>query len=729
MPRNPLLQDDLNILLDRYGVDPDIATANAELGGLPNTQKPLDLEYPNTFQGAPELQQEAPKQDNVVLQSPTEMISNAFKSAAKALNPFYVDPNSLEKPKKPLPNIANIQVNPNEEPITSDLLRFRADPNSAESDLLKQKYEATPVSQPAPEAPAQAPKQQTSNKPIELSTDGLPEFEKSQMNFVRNSEFLTRISRNESGFGTNTQHRIMQPGEDHAGQHAIGVVGMIPDTIEEMANRIKQENPDDNSLDEIIKLRREKFPQLVGIEKNEKLKNTPEILALQGKYTDEMEKILRANPKLMDAVVDRLEKHVKRDTDDPRVAAYRWLYGHNLNLEDITEEMLAKADYVKKFGEDLDPKTMLALTTADKRALASTGATAVPQQAISTANSKDPLSSLMDAIYGPKLGMDALREAQGARDQMNLLAGMTAAGGKVAEALSRGAYKADNAASEAIRKSANAGIENIDQGRKLVDQNMAAKLKISDLNDKEEMRKSDSLLAKAYRSTAVSLNPDLAKIPGFENMTPEAIKALQPMLDVAIRSKLVALEKDRKLAEDKEKRLDKSEVDAAKMALQVQSPRGAAGQAEIVVQKMERLLHLAKDKDASPQEVYALATDLDSAIRGGMSTATGVKKFVPDTLSARFANALTMFNSHRNSAGLNDFVRRYEEIAQEMKAEATKAKNRHLETVAYGIRSKVRPEFYHGFRAQLGLPSEGSSEEKTSNDIKGFDPDSYLKGK
>ena len=150
--------------------------------------------------------------------------------------------------------------------------------------------------------------------------------------------FLKAISDIESSGGKNTDHSEMESGI-HTGESAVGEFGLMPNTSDEMINRMELDG-----------------------------RSSPELSALKGLSGNELKQAYGSHPELYKQVVDKLVEHVSRDTNDPRVAAYRWNMGHNTPLKSITDKLLQSSPYVQKFQQiystkDEQPNPMPTLKT------------------------------------------------------------------------------------------------------------------------------------------------------------------------------------------------------------------------------------------------------------------------------------------------------------------------------------------------------------------------------
>lgn len=131
--------------------------------------------------------------------------------------------------------------------------------------------------------------------------------------------FLNNISQVESSGGTNFNHPIVNSGI-HAGQSAIGRYGLMPNTVNEVLNRMRM----NGTL-------------------------TPELHQLQQLDPVTLKTTLEKNPNLEDQIAGTLANKVLTRQPDDETAAYSWHSGHNLKPEDIEQRNYQNDDYVKKY--------------------------------------------------------------------------------------------------------------------------------------------------------------------------------------------------------------------------------------------------------------------------------------------------------------------------------------------------------------------------------------------
>lgn len=133
-------------------------------------------------------------------------------------------------------------------------------------------------------------------------------------------EFLRTISMIESSGGKNFAHPEMQQGI-HAGTSAIGRYGLMPNTVQEILNRMKMEG----ALPSHLKRYRKMEPEMI----KQELEKTP---------ADEQ------------VLAQHLAKKVLNKFGDEEQAAYSWFQGHNLTPEDLAERPYKEHDYVQKYN-------------------------------------------------------------------------------------------------------------------------------------------------------------------------------------------------------------------------------------------------------------------------------------------------------------------------------------------------------------------------------------------
>lgn len=137
----------------------------------------------------------------------------------------------------------------------------------------------------------------------------------------RNKRFLKTISQIESSGGKNYNHDLIQKGI-HTGHKAIGRYGLMPNTVNEVLNRMR----------------------MTGT-------LTPELKQLQQLDPQTLKATLESNPELEDQIAESLAERVLNRQQDEEKAAYSWHQGHNLTPDAISQKPYQEHDYVKKYNE------------------------------------------------------------------------------------------------------------------------------------------------------------------------------------------------------------------------------------------------------------------------------------------------------------------------------------------------------------------------------------------
>lgn len=133
--------------------------------------------------------------------------------------------------------------------------------------------------------------------------------------------FLNNISQIESSGGKNFNHKPVQTGIQ-AGTTAIGRYGLMPNTVNEVLNRLRMNG-----------------------------QITPELNQLRNLDPVTLKSTLEKNPNLEDQIAQSLAGKVLDTQQDEDKAAYSWHKGHNLTPEQVDSRDYQDNDYVKKYDE------------------------------------------------------------------------------------------------------------------------------------------------------------------------------------------------------------------------------------------------------------------------------------------------------------------------------------------------------------------------------------------
>lgn len=133
-------------------------------------------------------------------------------------------------------------------------------------------------------------------------------------------EFLKIIGQIESSGGANFNHDLIKSGI-HEGHRAAGTYGLMPNTVQEILNRMRSSG----NLDDSLK-------------------------SLKTMNPDEIKKTVETNPEIEEKLARNLASRVLDKQQDEEKAAYSWFQGHNLSPREIAESNYKDHDYVKKYN-------------------------------------------------------------------------------------------------------------------------------------------------------------------------------------------------------------------------------------------------------------------------------------------------------------------------------------------------------------------------------------------
>ena len=140
-------------------------------------------------------------------------------------------------------------------------------------------------------------------------------------NKAKIKSFLKNISNVESSGGKNFNHDLIQKGM-HTGHKAIGRYGLMPNTVNEVLNRMRIKGT-----------------------------LTPELEKLNKLDATTLKSTLEQSPELEDQIAETLAERILERQQDEEKAAYSWHQGHNLTPDKITQQNYLDHDYVKKYNE------------------------------------------------------------------------------------------------------------------------------------------------------------------------------------------------------------------------------------------------------------------------------------------------------------------------------------------------------------------------------------------
>lgn len=320
-------------------------------------------------------------------------------------------------------------------------------------------------------------------------------------------------------------------------------------------------------------------------------------------------------------------------------------------------------------SEDDDSGKMVPTKLAARGPAQSRGpAGAAPTDASATATqapSTDPLQALIDRLYSPDLQKAAL-ESQG---NMQFLGNMSKAGAMAASALSRGATAMNAPVSDEILKNSNQMLENLTDRQKMLLGQMQTGMQLSDLRDKEQMRNPGSPVSQAYRAAALSIEPNLAKVPGFANMDAEGIKQLQPMVDMAIKKDMVQAQRAFAMQFKMDQTANRAKADVAnKIGMVLQ--RGANQRALDADRRVDNIMSLINGVDPatgksvdinklSPEQAQAASQEMEQIFRGGMAVEGNHGRLIPSTAQSYLASLTEKATGTPTPANVGPLIKQF----------------------------------------------------------------------
>jgi hypothetical protein len=183
-------------------------------------------------------------------------------------------------------------------------------------------------------------------------------------------EFLNHIAQIESNGGKNINHKVITSGLQK-GDSAIGTYGLMPKTIDEIADR----------------------------------SGDPELKKLKDMTAEEKHDYILKNPLVEKQLATTLAQHVlDRQKGNEEKAAFAWNQGHNLTPEQIDKRNYQTSDYVQKFDKIAGQQPQAKLpslsidgTPAGNRVISSLGGMGSDPTLALNASQKDELQSYLAA--------------------------------------------------------------------------------------------------------------------------------------------------------------------------------------------------------------------------------------------------------------------------------------------------------------------------------------------
>lgn len=322
----------------------------------------------------------------------------------------------------------------------------------------------------------------------------------------------------------------------------------------------------------------------------------------------------------------------------------------------------------------------------------------------STTGRKDYLQSMLDGLYGSNRNQQ-MKDAISHADQQRNLANSMRIGDEFASALSKGAYKGNTAVPNAIDKDAQSGISNLLTQQKLSDDQINTAVKAQDLDDKAELKDPSSPVSQAYRDLARQLTPQLAGSPDFDNMSADAIKNAQPMVDTAMRMKMMQEQRQAMLDYKTSTQSDKAYSDMRK-SMETFRGNQAAQQASRDVLSADKALTMVQNKDPNTltvQDLRVLMGEISKIATGGVPTEHGTQDLMPNNLQMKYAEIENFLTSNPTNAEAGAYIQRNMKYLQDMRSVAHQTLSDYRSNIAKGFKNRVRPEDYDEAINDYGL--------------------------
>ena len=345
--------------------------------------------------------------------------------------------------------------------------------------------------------------------------------------------------------------------------------------------------------------------------------------------------------------------------------------------EDILADLLAHAKKQSSSDNEDEDEETPSVNTKSSTSTKIRGPASVQPANLSN-NASQPqqnvLASLMDKLYGPGAG-DRLTDAQNAQKQILSANALNMAGKEIAAAMSRGGYKPNYASNEQVAQTAGLPVQQEMQQRGVVKDALDSGMKMADFQDKQALTDAKSPLSEAYRNMAATLTPMIAKTPGFENMSAEAIKQAQPMVDTYMKAQMIQLQRQQMNQQKTDQRQQQSFNQTVQ---QLEQMRGspAVSQAEkdlYASQKAQTLTKMFGDpNNMSPQMTALFTQEVAKIAQGGVPTHDEMAMLTPNALQGKLASVWSKLSNNPTPANAGAFIKQYQDYAQGVAQDAQK---------------------------------------------------------
>lgn len=355
-------------------------------------------------------------------------------------------------------------------------------------------------------------------------------------------------------------------------------------------------------------------------------------------------------------------------------------------------------------GATPPPAPPVAQEESDEEEAPSRG-TASAKAAPTPEKQQDYLDTLIGQLKGSIGGNTGLTEAQNAqRDIMNS-AGMGMVGQQIAAALSRGNYKPDYSSQEQMFKQAQLPVQNVLQQQSMLKEKIDQGLKLSDLQDKQELRDPKSLVSQAYRSSMAGLMPKLATDPNYQNMSAETLKQLQPVAAAITNHQMMQMYRQSQVDYKMKQDSAKSKADMASK-IQMTMNRGTPSIANQTVLAADKILDLFKNKPDpntwDNNEITLYRTELLKAAKGGTPAAGEAHSLFPPTVGSSLSNVAQRVTGESVPAGMGPIIMNTLPYVQNIRSSSQKfLRENVLNPMTTGYNKRVTPDDMMEYKQSL----------------------------
>jgi hypothetical protein len=275
---------------------------------------------------------------------------------------------------------------------------------------------------------------------------------------------------------------------------------------------------------------------------------------------------------------------------------------------------------------------------------AGSGAGAAAQAGPTSPASKDYVGDLLKKLYGSDLDDNAIKAAQQSRNTQEMIGALgkatQGAGAAIARGRIGGGIPTDTSAADQVISSAGNQVSDIMARREAKLKGIETGIKMADLSDSSALRDAGSAVSQAYRNMAAQLNPKLAQTPGFNNMSAQGIKQLEPMVDMSIRMEMMKTYRE-------QVQQQKISMDSAKAKGEMAKTIGTLMNRGTPMQATTTILAADKINDlfnAEPNpskwnssQVRLFNTETEKLAKGGIPSEHGSASLIPQNIASYIA--------------------------------------------------------------------------------------------